>query len=116
VKPAQAEGEKVRILARADAEAMEIQAAAAASNNRVALDQLIIEQLPQIVQEAARGLSGANVNIINGADGLGEMAAGLVGQGLAIFDSVKRGLAAADAKEKSPDVPPRDQIGGGTSA
>jgi flotillin len=113
VKPAQAEGEKVRILARADAEAMEIQAAAAASNNRVALDQLIIEQLRQ---EAARGLSGANVNIINGADGLGEMAAGLVGQGLAIFDSVKRGLAAADAKEKSPDVPPRDQIGGGTSA
>ncbi|MBP2330027.1 putative membrane protein YqiK [Kibdelosporangium banguiense] len=109
VKPAQAEAEKVRLLARADAEAMEIQAAAASSNNRVALDQLIIEQLPKIVQEAARGLAGANVNIINGADGLGEMAAGLVGQGLAILDSVKRGLAGT---ESNTETPPPDQISG----
>jgi flotillin len=98
IKPAQAEAEKVRIIARADAERTEIQAAAAASNNRVALDQLIIQQLPQIVKEAAVGLSGANVNIINGADGMGEMAAGLVGQGLAILESVKRGIASSDQK------------------
>jgi flotillin len=110
VKPALAEAEKVRLLARADAEAMEIQAAAASSNNRVALDQLIIEQLPKIVQEAARGLAGANVNIINGADGLGEMAAGLVGQGLAILDSVKRGLAGVETSTEQ--TPPPDQIGG----
>jgi flotillin len=107
VKPAEADAMKVRILARADAEAMEIQAAAAASNNRVALDQLIIEQLPQIVKEAASGLRGANVNILNGADGLGEMAAGLVGQGLAILDSVKKGLAGEDSAQEDP---PRDQI------
>jgi hypothetical protein len=118
VKPAQAEADKVRILARAAAEAMEIRAAAAASNNRVALDQLIIEQLPQIVKEAARGLSGANVNILNGADGLGEMAAGLVGQGLAILESVKSGISAPTNQEKSessPDTenPPRDQITAG---
>ena len=93
VKPAEAEAEKVRILARADAESMQIQAAAAASNNRVALDQLLIDQLPQIVKEAARGLSGANVNILNGADGLGEMAAGLVGQGLTILESLKKGIS-----------------------
>jgi hypothetical protein len=114
VKPAEAEAEKVRILARAAAESMEIQAAAAASNNRVALDQLIIEQLPQIVKEAARGLSGANVNILNGADGLGEMAAGLVGQGLAILESVKSGLS-AEPKPKEPETeePPRDRITAG---
>jgi hypothetical protein len=93
---------------------MEIQAAAAASNNRVALDQLIIEQLPQIVKEAARGLSGANVNILNGADGLGEMAAGLVGQGLAILESVKSGLSAAPkVKEEPEDDEPREQITAG---
>ena len=108
VKPAEADAKKVRILARADAESMEVQAAAAASNNRVALDRLIIEQLPQIVKEAAHGLSGANVNIVNGADGLGEMAAGLVGQGLAILDSVKRGIA--DTSEPKKDDPPREQI------
>lgn len=101
IKPAQAEAEKVRILAKADAEATEIQAAAAASNNRVALDQLLIEQLPQIVKEAASGMAGANVNIINGADGMGEMAAGLVGQGLAIFDSVKRSLGGSDKPAQS---------------
>jgi uncharacterized membrane protein YqiK len=107
VKPAEADAQKVRILARADAEAMEIQAAAAASNNRVALDQLIIEQLPEIVKEAASGLRGANVNILNGADGLGEMAAGLVGQGLAILDSVKKGLTGDEQKD---DNPPREQL------
>jgi flotillin len=103
VKPAEAEAEKVRILAKAEAEATEIRAAAAASNNRVALDQLLIGQLPQIVKEAARGLSGANVNILNGADGLGEMAAGLVGQGLAILESVKKGLSTpAERPEGTP--------------
>src|SRR5579872_3107513 len=38
VKPAEADAEKVRVLARADAERMKIQAEAAASYNRVALD------------------------------------------------------------------------------
>src|SRR5215813_10788766 len=50
VKPAQAEAEKVRILAKADAERMRIQADAAASNNRIALDRMLIDQLPQIVK------------------------------------------------------------------
>jgi uncharacterized membrane protein YqiK len=92
VRPAEAEAERVRILAQADAEKMRIQAEAAASNDRVALDRMIIDQLPQIVNAAAVGLSGANVNILNGADGLGEVAAGLVSQGLSILDAVKKGL------------------------
>jgi uncharacterized membrane protein YqiK len=93
VKPAEAEAEKVRILAKADAERMRIQAEAAASHDRVALDRLLIDQLPQIVKEAAGGLAGANVNVLNGAEGLSELAAGLVGQGLTILDSVKKNLA-----------------------
>ncbi|WP_370965813.1 SPFH domain-containing protein [Amycolatopsis sp. cg9] len=97
IKPADAEAERIRILAQAEAEKMRVQAEAAASNNRVALDRMLIDQLPQIVKEAGRGLAGANVNILNGADGLGEMAAGLVGQGLSILDSVKRGLSAPPA-------------------
>src|SRR5580658_10009807 len=87
VRPAEAEAERVRILAKADAERTRIQAEAAASNNRVALDQLLITQLPLIVKEAAAGLAGANVTVLNGADGLGEIAAGLVSQGLTILDS-----------------------------
>ena len=92
VKPAEAEAERVRILAQADAERTRIQAEAAASNNRVALDQLLINQLPQIVKEAAAGLAGANVSVLNGADGLGEIAAGLVSQGLTILESVRKGM------------------------
>jgi flotillin len=94
VKPAEAEAERVRVLAKADAEKTRIQAEAAASNNRVALDQLLINQLPQIVKEAAAGLSRANVTVLNGADGLGEVAAGLVSQGLTILDAVRKGMPA----------------------
>jgi flotillin len=93
VKPAEAEAEKVRILAEADAQRVRLQAAAAASNNRVALDRMLIEQLPMIVKEAAAGLAGANVSVLNGADGLSEIAAGLVSQGLTILESVKKGLS-----------------------
>jgi uncharacterized membrane protein YqiK len=90
VKPAQAEAERIKILAQADAERTRINAEAAASNNRVALDQMLIGQLPQIVKEAAAGLAGANISVLNGADGLGEIAAGLVSQGLTILDSVRK--------------------------
>ena len=92
IRPAEAEAEKVKILAIADAERTRIAAEAAASNNRVALDQLLIAQLPQIVKEAAAGLNGANVTVLNGADGLGEIAAGLVSQGLTILESVRKGV------------------------
>ena len=103
IKPAEAEAQKVKILAIADAERTRIAAEAAASNNRVALDQLLIAQLPQIVKEAAAGLNGANVTVLNGADGLGEIAAGLVSQGLTILESVRRGVG----------VPPADGKGDG---
>jgi uncharacterized membrane protein YqiK len=96
IKPAEADAEKVRIMAQADAERVRVQAEAAASNNRIALDRMLIDQLPQIVKEAAGGLAGANLSVLNGADGLSEIAAGLVGQGLTILESVKKSLSGAD--------------------
>jgi flotillin len=104
IKPAEAEAEKVQIMAKADAERVRLQAEAAASNNRIALDRMLIDQLPQIVREAAGGLAGANISVLNGADGLGEIAAGLVGQGLTILESVKKSLSAGDASLKIRDV------------
>jgi flotillin len=92
IRPAEAEAEKTKIIAIADAERTRIAAEAAASNNRVALDQLLIAQLPQIVKEAAAGLAGANVTILNGSDGLGQIAAGLVSQGLTILESVRHSV------------------------
>ncbi|CAL9532772.1 flotillin family protein [Streptomyces sp. enrichment culture] len=105
VKPAEAEAERIKLVALAEAERMKIQAEAAASHGRVALDQLLIDQLPQIVKEAAAGLSQANVNVLNGADGLGEVAAGLVSQGLTILDTVKQNLGKPDAADDAMSAP-----------
>jgi uncharacterized membrane protein YqiK len=116
VKPAEADAEKVRVLAKADAERMTIQAEAAASNNRVALDRMLIDQLPQIVREAAAGLANANINVLNGADGLGEIAAGLVGQGLTIFDSVRQNLAVSREAGRAGAAPSSREAGGEAEA
>src|ERR1700678_3754729 len=113
IKPAEAEAEKVKILAIADAERTRIAAEAAASNNRVALDQLLIAQLPQIVKEAAVGLQGANVTVLNGSDGLGEIAAGLVSQGLTILESVRRGVGVPPADGSSSSQSGPAAIGNG---
>jgi len=119
IKPAEAEAEKTRVLARADAEKTKVQAEAAASHNRVALDRMLIDQLPQIVREAAGGLANANINVLNGADGLGQLAAGLVGQGLSIFESIKTNLGDydedADEYDDGPAAPPQ-LSGNGTPA
>jgi uncharacterized membrane protein YqiK len=111
IKPAEAEAERIRVLAAADAERMRIQAAAAASHDRVALERMLIDQLPQIVKEAAAGLKGANVNVLNGADGLSELAAGLVSQGLTILDSVRKNLGdGATSTPPSGEVEVRGQV------
>ncbi len=112
IKPAEAEAEKVQILARADAQRVTMQAEAAASHNRVALDRMLIEQLPQIVKEAAAGLAGSNLSVLNGADGLSEIAAGLVAQGLTILDSVKKGLNGESESVAVRSVPMASPNGG----
>jgi uncharacterized membrane protein YqiK len=111
--PAEAEAEKVQILAKADAQRVTMQAEAAASHNRVALDRMLIEQLPDIVREAANGLAGANLSVLNGAEGLSELASGLVAQGLTIFDSIKKGLnEETDHLAGTPRLPRPDRAEG----
>jgi uncharacterized membrane protein YqiK len=111
VKPAEAEAERIRVLAKAEADRMKIQAEAAASHDRVALDRMLIDQLPQIVKEASGGLAGANVNVLNGADGLGEIAAGLVSQGLTILDSVRANLGTQQPRQDGKAEEPRRHSG-----
>jgi hypothetical protein len=82
---------------------------------------LLINQLPQIVKEAAAGLARANVTVLNGADGLGEVAAGLVSQGMTILDAVRKGMpgqalaVAADGQGAAADAD-RPAANGGRSA
>lgn len=92
IRPAEADAERVKILAAADAERTKILAEAAQSHNRVALDQQLINQLPLIVEKAAQGLAGSNLTVLNGSEGVTEVVSSLVGQGLAVLDSIKKGV------------------------
>src|SRR4051794_14330969 len=92
LKPAQAEAERVRIAAEAQAAATRLAAEAAATSNRIALDQAIIAQLPELVRAAAQGLQGANVTVLNGAEGLNETVAAMAAQGATILRTVLEGL------------------------
>src|SRR4051812_42827183 len=96
VKPAQAEAERIRTLAQADADRTRMSAEAAASADRIALDQRIIEQLPQMISAAAAGLSSANVTVLNGAEGLNSTVASMAAQGLSILDTLTASLRARE--------------------
>ena len=99
IRPAEAQAEAIRTLARAEADATMLSAEAAAVQGRIALDQLVIKQLPEMLRAAAEGLQGANLTVLDGADGLTGVVASLAGQGMALLESVRSGLAGA-----TPDV------------
>jgi flotillin len=115
VKPAQAEAERVRIEAEAQAHATRVSAQAAASEGRIALQQAIIGQLPDIMNSAAAGLQGANVTVLNGTQGINEAIATLAAQGGAVLQSVLgslHGISGAPelngADTAAPDYGPPD--------
>jgi flotillin len=92
-KPADAEAYRTIRLAEADRDAMKARADALGGGNQslIAANK-IVEQLPALVEAAAKGLSGANVVLVNGAEGVTELLTNLVSQGYAIYDAVKGGL------------------------
>jgi uncharacterized membrane protein YqiK len=118
IKPAQADAEKIQIMAEAEAKSTEVRAAAAASSNRVTLDQALIQQLPLIVEKAAQGLSGSNLTVLNGSEGLTDIVASLVSQGVAVYKSVRDNVQeTADAEEPgngaapvAPQLPERPSV------
>jgi flotillin len=93
VKPAEAEAQRVRVEAEADAAATRLRANAAATAHRIALDQQVIEQLPEIINAAAAGLQGSNLTVFNGGEGVNQMVTTLLSQGLSVLDTVRTGLA-----------------------
>jgi flotillin len=104
VRPAQAEAERITTLARAQADATKLSAEAAAAQDRIALDQLVIQQLPELLRAAAQGLQGANLTVLNGAEGLNGVVASLAAQGAALLDAVRKGTGPAPATEPAKAV------------
>ena len=115
VKPAQADAEKLEIMARAEAKKTELAAEAMATSNRVALDQLLIEQLPEMVRAAASGLNGARLTILNGTEGVGEITQGIVGTGMALFSTVKSLLGDSDGAKSDGNGSATAQLEGGAN-
>jgi flotillin len=93
-----------RAVASAESEAIHVRADALADGNQalIAANKLI-EILPQLVQEAAKGITGSHLTILNGTEGVNQVVAGVVGQGLSIYDALRRGLpvSAAAAPEEN---------------
>ena len=103
VKPAEAEARRTQILAEAEAKAVEISSEAAAKNNRIALDQQLIDQLPELVAEVAKGLGSANLTVFNGAEGVNEIMTGVITQGAGLLRSLQEQLQAGPVVEQSPN-------------
>jgi flotillin len=83
-----------RTTASAEAEATNARAAALSGDNQplIAANKLV-EMLPALVTGPANGISGSNPTILNGSQGLSEMAVGLAGHGMSIFEALRRSLA-----------------------
>ncbi|OON78052.1 SPFH domain-containing protein [Streptomyces tsukubensis] len=93
-----------RTLAQAEADANSARAASLRDGNQelIAANR-VVENLPALAEAASRGLAGASLTVLNGTDGVNEMAAGLVNQGMAILKSIQR-PAAAPAGSSGPEA------------
>ena len=91
---AEADAFRTRAIAEAQAEANRVRAASLREGNQelIAASRLV-EILPALVEAAARGLTDSNLTILNGTQGVNEVVAGLVGQGLSILDTLKKSTA-----------------------
>ena len=59
-------------------------------NQELIAASTLVENLPALVEAAARGLAGTNLTVLNGTQGVNEVMAGLVGQGFAILELLKK--------------------------
>ena len=63
---------------------------------------MLVENMPQILAAAAGELRQANVTVLNGAEGLGELVAGLASQATSILDVVRSGNGRFAARVRGP--------------
>jgi uncharacterized membrane protein YqiK len=98
---AQAHAERVQAQGHADANRARAASLREGNQELIAADKLI-ENLPAIVEAAARGLADANLTILNGAQGINEVLAGFVGQGLSILDLLKKSAANGNVNGTAP--------------
>jgi uncharacterized membrane protein YqiK len=89
---ASAHAERAQAQGQADANAA-LAESLRSGNQELLAASVLVENLPAVVEAAARGLAGANLTVLNGTQGVNELVAGLVGQGLSILDLLKKSAA-----------------------
>ncbi len=87
-----------RTVAAAEAEAINVRADALSDGNQalIAANKLI-DALPTLVGEAAKGVAGSSMTILNGTEGVNQVVAGLVSQGVSIYESLRKSVPAVSA-------------------
>ncbi len=99
---AQAHAERSQAQGQADAN-QALAASLREGNQELIAASTLIENLPALVEAAARGLAGANLTVLNGTQGVNEVVAGLVGQGISILDLLKKSAVTAPAPSANGD-------------
>jgi flotillin len=91
---AEAAANAERATAQADADANTARADSLRQGNQELIAaERIVESLPAMVEAAARGLAGANLTVLNGTQGVNDVVAGLVGQGLTVLGTLRKATA-----------------------
>ncbi|HEX3512658.1 MAG TPA: SPFH domain-containing protein [Trebonia sp.] len=101
---AQAHAERSQAQGQADAN-QALAASLREGNQELIAASSLIENLPALVEAAARGLAGANLTVLNGTQGVNEVVAGLVGQGISILDLLRKSAVTAQAPSANGTTP-----------
>src|ERR1700733_12509560 len=101
---ANAHAERAQAQGQADAN-QALAASLREGNQELIAASTLIENLPALVDAAARGLAGANLTVLNGTQGVNEVVAGLVGQGISILDLLRKSTAVAPAPSANGTTP-----------
>ena len=97
---AQAHAERAQAQGQADANEA-LAASLREGNQELIAASTLVQNLPALVEAAARSLAGANLTVLNGTQGVNEIVAGLVGQGMSILDLLKKSTAVVPAPTAS---------------
>jgi hypothetical protein len=102
VLDAEAEGQAIKVKGESEAGVLRVRADALRANQQALVTQQLAEHLPEIVTAATRSLTGANLTVLNGGEGLSELIGQVVGQGFSLFQGLRSGLGVGGPAENGP--------------
>ncbi|MDF3293046.1 SPFH domain-containing protein [Streptomyces silvisoli] len=96
-----------RTVAQAQADANSARAASLRDGNQelIAANR-VVENLPALTEAAAQGIAGARLTVLNGTEGVNEVASGIVAQGLAILEALRNSTPAPSMNGEAPAPAP----------